>query len=486
MRKRLKEGFFLYVLGIGFALLIAVLCIPTCDDHFFRIWSFASWKDFLLLHPDNWGGYTFAVPHNGRYLGNILGFFLARSYNFPAGYGIRVLFLAGGPILLFMLVKRLFRASGRFSALILLLVILTPVNQYTQVLHWTAGFANYFVSALGVVLILNFLYVHAPKRWHFVLGMTGAFLTQLFAEHVTVYVLLLLSVYAIRSRKNSDKRKMAVGMLLAAFAGAAVMFLNNGYHMVNTDQYRTIGLESVMETMKTLAFDVVVGNGVLLSVGGIVFGTLLHRRRELCKRAISLGMYGILTGYALFRTFTVTTALERYRRLDVIAAVGIMLLLIYFTIMLITRFRWEALMCLGSICFINAMLLVLSPVSARCAYISYVLLLLYILIVAEESGLCALSGGRKMSIALTVAAFCYGSYLVFCYWQNAVVQNEWEVYCTQQYKARAEAIYVPELPYPHLVYDANSIVYYMYSIYYEEPNDIYFEMWDYSRWHSVK
>lgn len=471
---------------ILFLIVAAVLCIPTCDDHFFRIWKFDSILDFLLLHPNNWGGYTFAVPHNGRYLGNVIGFLLGKSYNKWIGLPFRVLVLAGGMYGLFWILEKMFGKGKKGTELIMLLLVLTPVHQYTQVLHWTAGFSNYFLPVLGVLILFYCLSISKPKKRHYVLGVVTAFLVQLFVEHVTIYVMLFLLISAIMEWREKRKEKLSRFLFLAALLGAGVMFSNTGYRLVGSDQYRVIGLQSVFGTLRLLAYDVVIGNGVLFFVAGICFWLLAGQKSRSKKNGVCWGGYGLLTAYSLFRTFTVSLALEQYRRLDLAVAPILLFYLFYFSLTLIKTYQKETIFYLISICVINGMLLFLTPISARCAYISFILLLLFVLTLVLETAQESFFDYSRMVAPLAIAAVCYGGYLLFCFGWNAVVQYQWEIYCAEQRKIHAEALFVPELPYPHLVYDSNSLIYYLYSIYYEEPNDIYFEMWDYNRWHSAK
>ncbi len=474
------------MLAGGFVIITACLCIPTCDDHFFRIWEFASVKDFFLLQPCNWEEYSFAVPHNGRYLGNVLGFLLAKSYGFAWGI-LRIVIMTGGPVLLYVLINRLF--DRKFSSLIVSLLILMPVNLYTQVIHWAAGYANYFVPMIGLLVLFCLLRVKEPKRIHYIAGMAAAFSTQLFAEHVTIYLLAVLFVCMgarIYQHQKMPNRFIACTFVAAA-AGACLMFSNAGYHTVNTDEYRTFGLETVLDTARVLAYDVIVGNGVLLLLAGIGFCLLLYngKKASFLKKSL-LVTYGILTVYTLVRTVRVSFALESYRRLDFFAALAVLLLLFYFTAVLIQDYKKEALFYLCSVCFINGMLLLLSPISARCAFVSYVLLVLYGLTVAKEARLPERLNYKKLIGLFAAAAVVYGIYLTYCYTHNYKVQYQWEQYCTTQREQKARELYVPALPYPHLVYESNSLIYYIFSIYYEKPGDIYFEMWDYDRWISER
>lgn len=470
----------LRIFAVAFVIAVTCLCIPTCDDHFFRIWEFASLEDFFLLHPCNWGGYLFAVPHNGRYLGNALGFLLARSYGSAWGL-LRILVMAGGPIALYCLIQKLF--FQKYPVLTMLLLLLMPVNLYTQAVHWAAGYANYFVPVLGLLVVFCLLRIEKLRAVHYALGMTAAFLTQLFAEHVTVYLAVVLLLCVLGNLYRKRESRLTVCMFAAAAAGAMVMFSNAGYHTVNSDAYRQIGLETVMGTARVLAYDVIIGNGVILLLAGVCFFLLLRREGRVSSlKRILLAGYGFLAAYALLRTVRFSLALESYRRLDLFMAAFALLLLLYFTASTMRVYRKEALFYLGSVCFINGMLLFLSPISARCTFVSFVLLVLYGITLAKEARLSQCAEGKRLCLLFAVMGALYGGYLLFCYAQNYKVQYEWEKYCAAQQEAQAKERYVPALPYPHLVYESNSLIYYIFSIYDKEPGDIYFELWDYGRW----
>ena len=468
-------------LAIVYVLLVAITCIPCSDDFFFRKWEFSSLKDMFALRPCNWGDYTFAIPYNGRYLGNIIGLLLGKSYNSFIGHVVRVLVLMGGMVGFFALLSQFVSASLKQSLFLLTVLVLTPVNLYTQTMHWTAGFSNYFLPMLGVLLIFEKLKIQDPSCWDYMQIAMIACCTQLFAEHVTVYLLLVALFCAIRC---SRKMPLSRAVFFGAFLGAVIMFSNPGYYQISSDAYRSVGIQSMLSTAKILAYDVLIGNGVLLFVIGLCFLVSLHKQPQKKHLVCSCvyAAYAISVLYSCARTITVSTAHERYRNLDIIIALVILFALCYLTWNLVETNKYTCVFYLVSIVVINGMLMLLSPITARCAWISFVLLILFAFSLAEDVGLFERSIFRNQLLLLAVCSLFYVGYLSFSYIQNLRVQMQWEQYCTQCYEQEIKVMYVPKFPYPHLMYDGNSLVYYLYGIYYEEPNDIYMEMHDYAIW----
>ena len=95
----------LVLLALGF------LFVPECDDSYFIFWKFDSWKDFLLTRPNTQDALVVGVPHNGRYLGNLLGVLQAKLYITPLAF-LRGVLLGGALIALVLLLARRFRSRA--------------------------------------------------------------------------------------------------------------------------------------------------------------------------------------------------------------------------------------------------------------------------------------------------------------------------------------------------------------------------------------
>ena len=90
----------LWDVGLVLAVVVlAALFVPESDDCYFVYWQYDSWTDFLLTRPVTDEARIVSVPQNGRYLGNLLGVLLAKSWGTPWAV-FRVAYFAGGLLLL--------------------------------------------------------------------------------------------------------------------------------------------------------------------------------------------------------------------------------------------------------------------------------------------------------------------------------------------------------------------------------------------------
>ena len=83
-------------------LVLGLLFVPECDDCYFIFWKFDSWQDLLLTRPNTQDALVVGVPHNGRYLGNLLGVLQAKLYITPLAF-LRGVLLGGALISLVLL-----------------------------------------------------------------------------------------------------------------------------------------------------------------------------------------------------------------------------------------------------------------------------------------------------------------------------------------------------------------------------------------------
>ncbi len=92
-------------------LVLGLLFVPECDDCYFIFWKFDSWQDLLLTRPNTQDALVVGVPHNGRYLGNLLGVLQAKLYVTPLAF-LRGVLLGGALISLVLLLARRFRSRA--------------------------------------------------------------------------------------------------------------------------------------------------------------------------------------------------------------------------------------------------------------------------------------------------------------------------------------------------------------------------------------
>ena len=186
--------------------------------------------------------------------------------------------------------------------------------------------------------------------------------------------------------------------------------------------------------------------------------------------------------YGLVRIVQVTVGTASYRRLDIaFAALFCLLLLATFINLERNPFRIKCLIWLASLFLINGMLLFLSPISARCAFISFTLILMWTMDMAygqEQKGV--LPVWLKSLLAAACGAYAIG--LLACYWQNHKVYTEMSVYAQMRLEEGADTLYLPMYERDWLIQDGNSLIYYMYSYYRVAPGDVQIVLVPYEDW----
>lgn len=472
------------ILGLVFFTVIIFIQVPSCDDHFFRVWEFSSLKDMFLLHPSNLTGATF-IPQNGRYLGNILGLFLSRTYAGMPGNIIRTVIVVSGILAMTLLIGRILNLSGRVWILLMLLILMTLVHLYVQVYHWTAGFANYFPPVVGFLALLYCLKACPKQKGVLVLVLCLAVATQLFTEPMTVYTFSFFSVWCLRQKVKGEAIPDVLKVIwVGVFIGAIFMFSYPGYYNTQ-ERYGSVGLGDSLETLRALSFDVVISN-VFLWIVAIFEMSRLKCHSLKVQRGI-LVLYIPFFVYSLARVFFVITGQASYRRLDIVAA-SLFMVLIIAQILNIKRSKIKTycLIWLSSILFINGMLLFLSPISARCAYISFTLTVLWVMDLVSHIPLQvdAEKSVRGFLVVASVAACFYCGFLALKFYQNYQVYCEMNAYLEREMGKKSEALYLPEYENDWLIWEGNPLIYYLYSIYYETPRDVYLEVVPYDYWKS--
>ena len=231
-------------------LVLGLLFVPECDDCYFIFWKFDSWQDLLLTQPNTQDALVVGVPHNGRYLGNLLGVLQAKLYVTPLAF-LRGVLLGGALIALVLLLARRFRskAVGRGEAFLLsaALVVISSRGLWQQVYSWGAALVNYLLPMLGLLILLGWMEKNPKRPTSLARTALLALACCLFMETVTIY--LALAAFAVLVWAwffCRDRLPGATALALGSWLGAAIMFLSPGYAQTGSDT-RSVGLELARE-----------------------------------------------------------------------------------------------------------------------------------------------------------------------------------------------------------------------------------------------
>lgn len=289
------------VLFLCLFLVLGLLFVPECGDCYFVYWRFDSLGDLLLTRPITEGLPVVGVPANGRYLGNLLGVLQGKLYFTSFGF-LRGLLLGGGLAGLTILLGRRFSNGANGSgglALAFSLVLLAPRGIWQQVYAWGAGFVNYLLPMVGILMLLELLRDERPNP-------AACFLMTLccclFLEPVTILLCLGGAAFAVQASKEDQGRKTAAWTVaLGAVLGTALMFSHPGYSQVGSDS-RAVGLELVERNLTVILTDALIRPAALALLLSVLLLFLLRQQGRRWKpwAAVLVPIHLLcIAGYAL-------------------------------------------------------------------------------------------------------------------------------------------------------------------------------------------
>ena len=490
--RRLREPrrFALPDAGLVLAVVVlAALFVPESDDCYFVYWQYDSWTDLLLTRPVTDGAQIVGVPQNGRYLGNLLGVLLAKSWGTPWA-ALRVAYFAGGLLLLawagaaWLCPRR--RREGTF--LLLALLVLSFRGLWQEVYSWGAAYVNY-LTPMALALLLPLLLrgdgCWRPGSRRVLLALVSC-AACLFLETVTIFLVLCALAVLGAALWTRRGRGEAAALLLGTALGAAVMFSAPGYGAVNSDGLRELGLSLVGESLaQTLAGTVARPALTALFLTALLLWLLRRRgeRRWLPWALVALPLHLLCLAAWVRDLADPGETVELPPADPVLVGAGGALAALWVVLLLLWRGRdWQRTAALAAaLCLLSAPLLVIGVKGNRFFFPGYVALALIALSLwetARREGLSPAPGAGVRALALLAACA-----LVFVYWSNR------QVYCQRMEDALAQAaggaeqVTLPLVPFPG--YARNEQIWkgdVSYQIYRETPWDVAFTFVPYDQW----
>lgn len=126
----------------------------------------------------------------------------------------------------------------------LFLLLCMPVNVYAQTFGWFSGFANY---NMGMFFSLFMIYV-VQKNNSWALILIISFFGQFFMENITLYNIFAALVLFVLWKQRATVL-VRLSYLIGTVTGAAVMFSNSVYHMIEigADNYRRFDFGNIIK-----------------------------------------------------------------------------------------------------------------------------------------------------------------------------------------------------------------------------------------------
>ena len=363
---------------------------------------------------------TLFRDYNGRYAGNLAVLALTRSE------WLLPLVMAGSVVLIVFLVLHLSDNRSLPGYLTVYALFLSmPKDVWRQGIAWTSGFSNYALATVWLLVFLVSVKAALQRRESRVRPLEcGAilafgFVGQLFIEHVTLYIVVAAIAALVYGRVRSGRLLAPlVCWVVAAVAGAAVMFSNGAYRLAATspDRYQQIGgtppsgsrlSEMANVLTKLISQYGITGNRVLNIVTVLLVALLAlaaSRRSRNTSARVALGAAGVLlAGVAALLVLGAFGVVASPRRLSPFLGLLGYFAVVGLAVPLVRDPRAQRLVVVAavSIPVLVGPLLVVKPLGPRCFLPTYALLLVIVSVLLKR---CLDEYGPVLGVATTVAA----------------------------------------------------------------------------------
>lgn len=381
-----KKKSFMFILCI----LLLVLCYFFPYTHDDWAWgSVIGVKRLASLFKD----------YNGRWLGNIFVLLLTRSRVLKASI------MALVSIVIIKYIYNISESKGNLSKyIVIVLFLLMPLSVFAQGYAWVAGFTNYVIVMLLILVYINYnknVILYNKKEYSnkyiipfFILGCSAS----LFIEHVTIYN-VLLSIFIVIIFKVIKKHfsKINLSYCLGTIIGAIIMFSNGAYGNVinNQDGYRSVSqgniiFNSIQTYVKTLSKYLFLENHFLNIFVGFICLYLIYKyfekikNNDLLKKSavvcISIFICCVLSleFYTLcINNFNLSDFYIKALFSVIYTFYWIFIFVLLFIVIFDKKVKIKLIFYLISIALIAGPLLVVNPIGPRCFFPTYILFVLF-------------------------------------------------------------------------------------------------------------
>lgn len=382
---------------------------------------------------------------------------------------------------------------------------------YREVYSWTAGYMNYLLPIVPLLLCLLILMklVYPNNKINitkfFILTILG-FIAQLFMEHITIYMVILAMTFFIlcyfKYRKNI---KIAIGFFTSTIIGALIMFSNSGYRSVanSTDQYRSIAkgfkeiILKIISNVYEMARYIVIDNLILTIIIMILCIILISKNIKNYKFQKTICKINIISSLITIIYISIINLIET---LDYSISFGsievylsILIALIFFINLIVTilisinnkKCKINILFYTLSIILLSFPLTIVSPIGVRCFFICYVFLVIIALDIIQylkENNIFKFNkSSLKKIFIITICLILANKIYIMTSIKH--VYDERIKYINEKMIDNEYEIIIPELPFNSYIQNDSSEFLSQYY-YYEKIGDIEFILKNYKEWKS--
>lgn len=453
--KRLINSLIIIAAFLGFVYIMYT--IPFCSDD----WSWGGVVGIQRLQ-------SHFSDYNGRYFGNLLIMLLTKS-NLIKTIGMAVISFS----VVYLAYKFIDGNDIFYFFFVLMLLFAMPSNIFRQTMAWASGLANYIppvmFSLIYLIIVKNIFEKEKPEYskilipLSFLIGVCG----NLFMEHVTImnFALSVLVVFYVYL-KYKKFFAVHISNLIGNIVGALIMFTNTAYTKILTghDSYRTFGDKSktVLNGLHIICsrfyennviINILISVMLLALIINCINKNYLSKKQKrvaiICNAYIfAFSIYSVVLTYAYFpqKTFTSEFAIILRTVLCVLFLVAVAVIPI-----VCVKDRDEIVKIIFPtilICVLTLPLIVITPVTGRCFYPCYIMLMLYCVNVLKY----LLSNfsehiNKKAVFSLVLVGVVIGCvFYGVKYTKINEFENERNSFVSAQIKQGNKTVYLPHYP----------------------------------------
>lgn len=322
---------------------------------------------------------------NGRWLGNFVAIFISHNHL------IKALVISFVSTLLLYLIDKHEKIS---LWIFIILILLMPINKFTQVVIWGSGFSNYMISTLlfiSVYYLIKKYYKKNNSKWYEKIGIfIVTILNSLVVENITVGTLMILFIYnLIFFIKNKKANINLVIMFIGSIIGAVMMFIHPSYlnllfGTTLNDRYIPQSSGSLIWTIKNNLFDGIFVN--LINENILLNGFILFVFSYLYLKGKLKNITGVISFY-LLTVMTILSGLLKFNMYNMFVIDILYLINYFYLIYKLVRFNkeiWEIILLI--ICVILPLVFI-HPLGERLFFLPYVLVIILMFRVLSINGI---------------------------------------------------------------------------------------------------
>ena len=351
-----------YIILFSMLLLLSFFFPFSCDDFYWgsKSLSFSTIKE---IYND--------LFLNGRWLGNF--FAILMSHN----HLIKALVISIISTLLIYIIDKHEKMS---LWIFLVLILLMPINKFSQVIIWGSGFSNYMISTflfISVYYLVKKYYKKTNSKWYEKIGLfIVTLLNSLVVENITVGTLMVLFVcnliYFIKNKKVNIN---LIIMFIGSIIGAVMMFIHPSYlnllfGTTINDRYIPQSSRSLIKTIKNnlfiQMFNLLINSNILLNGFTMFVFSYLYLKKKIKNIKVLISFY-------LLTILIIIGCLFKFNIYFMFVIAILYLINYFYLIYMACKFEksiWEIILLMVSVIL---PLVFIQPIGSRLFFLPYVL-----------------------------------------------------------------------------------------------------------------